>query len=225
MVDRRGDYYVIRILLVDDHPSVGEGTKTMIEQDSDMVVTVAMSALDALSKVQGEPFDLILCDLNMPGISGLELTKRLIQSDPEWKVIIYSGYEIGSHFNLLVESGVSGFISKTASREQLHNSIRCVLRGEAVIPISLLKQLRRNEVAISRSELSVEDVSINEKEMVILSEVAAGISNKELAATLHVSQRNVEYQLTKIFEKLNVRSRSEAIKEAKRLGLISMEQY
>ncbi|REK71474.1 response regulator transcription factor [Paenibacillus paeoniae] len=216
---------MIRILLVDDHPSVGEGTKTMIEQDSDMKVTVALSALEALDKVHSETFDIILCDLNMPGISGLELTKRLIQIDPERKVIIYSGYEIGTHFNLLVESGVSGFISKTASRDQLHNSIRCALRGEAVIPIPLLKQLRRHEVAISRSELSIEDVSINEKEMTILHEVAAGVSNKELAAMLHVSQRNVEYQLTKIFEKLNVRSRSEAIREAKRLGLISMEQY
>lgn len=216
---------MIRILLVDDHPSVGEGTKTMIEQDGEMKVTVALSALEALDKVHTEPFDIILCDLNMPGISGLELTKRLIQNDPDRKVIIYSGYEIGTHFNLLVESGVSGFISKTASREQLHNSIRCALRGEAVIPISLLKQLRRNEVAISRSELSIEDVSINEKEMTILHEVASGVSNKELAIMLHVSQRNVEYQLTKIFEKLNVRSRSEAIREAKRLGLISMEQY
>lgn len=216
---------MIRILLVDDHPSVGEGTKTMIEQDTEMKVTVALSALEALDKVHSEPYDIILCDLNMPGISGLELTKRLIQNDPERKVIIYSGYEIGTHFNLLVESGVSGFISKTASREQLHNSIRCALRGEAVIPISMLKQLRRNEVAISRSELSIEDVSINEKEMTILHEVASGVSNKELASMLHVSQRNVEYQLTKIFEKLNVRSRSEAIREAKRLGLISMEQY
>jgi len=197
----------------------------MIEQDSDMKVTVVLSALEALDKVHSEPFDIILCDLNMPGISGLELTKRLIQNDPERKVIIYSGYEIGTHFNLLVESGVSGFISKTASRDQLHNSIRCALRGEAVIPIPLLKQLRRHEVAISRSELSIDDVSINEKEMTILHEVAAGVSNKELAAMLHVSQRNVEYQLTKIFEKLNVRSRSEAIREAKRLGLISMEQY
>ncbi|MNZ79034.1 Transcriptional regulatory protein ComA [compost metagenome] len=216
---------MIRILLVDDHPSVGEGTKTMIEQDPDMQVTVVLSAIEALEAVQKEHFDLILCDLNMPGISGLELTKRLIQQDPERKVIIYSGYEIGSHFNLLIESGVSGFISKTVSREQLHNAIRSAMRGDAVIPISLLKQLRRHEVTIGRSEVTVEDVSITEKEQMILHEVATGISNKELAVMLHVSQRNVEYQLSRIFEKLNVRSRSEAIREAQRLGLISLEQY
>lgn len=216
---------MIRILLVDDHPSVGEGTKTMIEQDSEMSVSVVLSAIEALEIIQTERFDLILCDLNMPGISGLELTKRLIQQDPERKVIIYSGYEIGTHFNLLIESGVSGFISKTASREQLHNAIRCAMRGDAVIPISLLKQLKRNEVTIGRTEVSIEDVSITEKEQTILHEVSTGISNKELAVMLHVSQRNVEYQLSRIFEKLNVRSRSEAIKEAQRLGLISVEQY
>jgi two-component system competent response regulator ComA len=210
---------------VDDHPSVGEGTKTMIEQDSEIRVTVALSALEALDKVQKASFDLILCDLNMPGISGLELSKRLIQMDPDRKIIIYSGYEIGSHFNLLIESGVSGFISKTSSREQLQQSIRCAMRGEAVIPISLLKQLRRQEVQLTRSDKSIQEVSINEREMEILNEVAAGVSNKELAALLHVSQRNVEYQLTRIFEKLNVRSRSEAIREAKRIGLISMEIY
>ncbi|MHA7967503.1 response regulator transcription factor [Paenibacillus sp. CAU 1782] len=216
---------MISILLVDDHPSVGEGTKTMIEQDSEIRVTVALSALEALDKVQKESYDLILCDLNMPGISGLELSKRLIQIDPDRKIIIYSGYEIGSHFNLLIESGVSGFISKTASREQLQQSIRSAMRGEAVIPISLLKQLRRQEVPLTRSDKSIQEVSINEREMEILNEVAAGVSNKELAALLHVSQRNVEYQLTRIFEKLNVRSRSEAIREAKRLGLISMDIY
>jgi two-component system competent response regulator ComA len=99
------------------------------------------------------------------------------------------------------------------------------MRGEAVIPISLLKQLRRQEVQLTRSDKSIQEVSINEREMEILNEVAAGVSNKELAALLHVSQRNVEYQLTRIFEKLNVRSRSEAIREAKRIGLISMEIY
>ncbi len=197
----------------------------MIEQDPDMEVTVVLSAIEALDMIQSKSFDLILCDLNMPGISGLELTKRLIQQDAERKVIIYTGYEIGTHFNLLIESGVSGFISKTISREQLHNAIRCAMRGDAVIPISLLKQLRRNEIKLERPELSIEDVSINEKEQTILHEVATGVSNKELAAMLHVSQRNVEYQLSKIFEKLSVRSRSEAIKEAQRLGLISLEQY
>ncbi|MFC4779612.1 response regulator [Paenibacillus sp. GCM10023252] len=216
---------MIRILLVDDHPSVGEGTKTMIEQDPEMNVTVVLSAMEAIDAVQSHSYDIILCDLNMPGISGLELTKRLIQQDPDRRVLIYTGYEISSHYNLLIESGVCGFISKTVSREQLLNAIRCTMRGEAVVPIALLKQLRRNEAKFSRGEKVVEEVSINEREQSILQEVASGNSNKDIACKLHMSQRTVEYNLTRIFEKLGVRSRSEAIVESKRLGLVRMEQF
>ncbi|CAH1059691.1 response regulator transcription factor [Paenibacillus pseudetheri] len=218
---------MIRILLVDDHPSVGEGTKNMIEQDADMEVTFVLSAMEAFDMLEQQRFDVILCDLNMPTISGIEFTKRAVQRDPESKVVIYTGYEISAHYNLLMESGVTGFISKTASREQLLNTIRCALRNEAVIPVSLLKQLRRNDIKISnnRDNQFIEEVSINQKEQEILQEVASGKSNKDIAGKLLMSQRTVEYNLTRIFEKLSVHSRSEAIVEGKRLGLVRTEQF
>ncbi|AZS13544.1 response regulator transcription factor [Paenibacillus lutimineralis] len=218
---------MVRILLVDDHPSVGEGTKNMIEQDPDMQVTVFMSAIEALGLVEQESFDVMLFDLNMPIISGIELTKRIMKVRPESRILIYTGYEISPNFNILVESGVSGVVSKTATREQLLNSIRCVLRDEAVIPVSLLRQLRRREIRLNqgREEKSMEEVSINEREQEILQEVSSGSSNKDIASRLLMSQRTVEYNLTRIFEKLNVRSRSEAIVEARRLGLIHSSEF
>lgn len=218
---------MVRILLVDDHPSVGEGTKNMIEQDPDMQVTVLMSAIEALGLVEQESFDVMLFDLNMPIISGIELTKRIMKVRPESRILIYTGYEISPNFNILVESGVSGVVSKTATREQLLNSIRCVLRDEAVIPVSLLRQLRRREIRLNqgREEKSMEEVSINEREQEILQEVSSGSSNKDIASRLLMSQRTVEYNLTRIFEKLNVRSRSEAIVEARRLGLIHSSEF
>jgi len=217
---------MIEILLVDDHPSVGEGTKIMIEKEPDMNVTVVFSGLEALQLIRENKYDIMLFDLNMPGISGLELTRRVMSINSGFTVLIYSGYDISAHYNILIESGVAGFISKTSSREQLIAAIRCALRGEAVIPISLLKQLRRNDIR-SGTGLSqkVEDVSINEKEQEILQEVANGLSNKEIAGLLIMSQRTVEYNLTRIFEKLNVRSRSEAIIVAKRLGLIHNQEF
>lgn len=216
---------MIRILLVDDHPSVGEGTKTMLEQDPQIRVNVVLSAVEALEEVKKDQYDIILCDLNMPTISGLELTKRLIQEKPDRKVLIYTGYEINSHFNLLIESGVSGFVSKTVSREQLLNAIYCCMRDEAIIPLSLLRQLRRSEIKFKRGDKTFEEASINEREQEILQEVAEGRSNKDIAAKLHMSQRTVEYNLTRIFEKLGVRSRSEAIVEAARLGLVRKETF
>ncbi|PWV92109.1 LuxR family two component transcriptional regulator [Paenibacillus cellulosilyticus] len=213
---------MIRVLLVDDHPSVGEGTKHMIEQDPDIQVTIVFSGIEALERIEQSMFDVMLFDLNMPVISGLELTKRVIASDPDAVVLIYTGYDLATHYNMLLDAGVSGFISKASTREQLITAIRCALRGEAVVPVQLLKQLRRSEVRFQQSDGKViEEVSINEKEQLILREVATGGSNKEIAAKLFMSQRTVEYNLTRIFEKLNVRSRSEAIVEAGRLGLIN----
>jgi two-component system competent response regulator ComA len=217
---------MIRVLLVDDHPSVGEGTKHLIEQDPDIRVTIVFSGMDALDKLQDETFDVMLFDMNMPVISGLELTRRVKSMNPDAVVLIYTGYDVAVHFNLLIEAGVSGFISKAAAREQLITAIRCAIRGEAVVPVMLLRQLRRTEVRLQHSDGKVlEDVSINEKEQHILREVASGMSNKEIAAKLYMSQRTVEYNLTRIFEKLNVRSRSEAIMEASRLGLIHEEEF
>ncbi|MGG3284491.1 response regulator [Paenibacillus solani] len=218
---------MIRILLVDDHPSVGEGTKNMIEQDTEMQVTVLMSGMEALELAAEENYDVMLFDLNMPVISGIELTKRMIKINPESRILIYTGYEISPNFNMLIESGVSGVVSKTASREQLLNAIRCVMRDEAVIPVSLLRQLRRREVRLNQgaNEKVMEEVSINEREQEILQEVASGSSNRDIASKLLMSQRTVEYNLTRIFEKLGVRSRSEAIVEARRLGLIRSSEF
>lgn len=218
---------MIQILLVDDHPSVGEGTKNMIEQENDMIVTVVTSSMEALDVLKSQTFEVLMFDLNMPVINGLELTRRVIAIDSDTPILIYTGYDIVSHFNILVEARVSGFINKTASREQLITAIRCALRGEAVIPVSLLHQLRRNDarLAASGNEESLKGISIDEKEQAILQEVARGKGNREIADILLMSQRNVEYNLTRIFGKLNVRSRSEAIFEAKRLGLIPNEDF
>ncbi|WP_127533397.1 response regulator transcription factor [Paenibacillus kobensis] len=213
---------MLTVLLVDDHPSVGEGTKHMIEQDPDILVTIVFSGVEALEKLEEESYDVMLFDLNMPTISGLELTKRVTANNPDAIVLIYTGYDLASHYNMLLDAGVSGFISKAATREQLVTAIRCALRGEAVVPIALLKQLRRSEVRFQQTDGKViSEVSISEKEQLILREVATGGSNREIAARLFMSQRTVEYNLTRIFEKLGVRSRSEAIVEAKRLGLIN----
>ncbi|PWW42187.1 MULTISPECIES: response regulator transcription factor [Paenibacillus] len=212
---------MIRILLVDDHPSVVEGTKLLLEQDPEIQVTTLTLPMEALERLQIESFDLLLFDLNMPGISGLELTKRVISIDPDNRILIYTGYDISPNFNILIDSGVTGFVSKTATREQLLTAIRCAMREEAVIPVHLLRQLRRSEIHLSaRKDQTLNKVSITEREQEILQEVASGHSNKEIAAKLLMSQRTVEYSLTRVFEKLGVRSRSEAITEAMRIGLL-----
>jgi two-component system competent response regulator ComA len=127
---------MIDILLVDDHPSVMEGTRVLLEQEGDMKVYFAQAAEQALELAEMQSFDVMLIDLNMPDINGIDLAKKMLSQWPDTIILIYTGFEFKSHFNLMVEAGVSGFVLKTANREQLVTAIRCALRGEAILPFN-----------------------------------------------------------------------------------------
>ncbi|WP_368666359.1 LuxR C-terminal-related transcriptional regulator [Ammoniphilus sp. CFH 90114] len=121
-----------------------------------------------------------------------------------------------------MESGVSGFISKTSTREQLIQTIRCAARKEAIIPMQLLKQLRRQEIVV-QGDTEHDQTTISQEEDKLLRELAKGRSNKEISKTLMISQRSLEYSLTELFHKLKVSSRVEVIKKAKSLGILPAE--
>lgn len=214
---------LIKVLIVDDHPAVGEGTRAIIEQEDDMQADVISDSEMILDVLNIEKYEIYLVDLYMPVLNGIELTKLILQRDPDAVVLIYTGFDIVSHYNLLVEAGVSGFISKTATKEQLITSIRCALREEVVIPLQLLKQLRRVDTSPTTKEgqhdLGV--ISLSIKEQQILEGVEKGLTNKAIAINLSISQRTIEYNLTKIFSKLGVSSRTEALIKAREFGLLS----
>lgn len=211
---------MIRILIVDDHPAVMEGTKMILEQEGDMVVDLANSAEEVLEMVGTQPFDVMLFDLHIANVNGIELAKQVLQIDSDAIILIYTGFEINNHFNVMIETGIFGFIPKTTSREQLVTSVRCALRGEVILPFSLVKQLRRT--THSGSETNDEELgsTISNKEYEMLREIAQGKSNKEIAETLHMGQRSLEYRLTNLFYKLKVKSRIEAALKAKQMGIL-----
>ncbi|MDN3020231.1 response regulator transcription factor [Paenibacillus sp. BSR1-1] len=212
----------MEILLVDDHRSVVEGTKMLIEAEPDMNVTIETDVYLVSDLVRLKNFDVILFDLYMPNINGADLARKVLADAPDAIILIYSGFDIAPHFNLLMDSGVSGFISKTSTREQLVQAIRSAARKEAIIPMQLLKQLRRQEIVV-QGENTNEKTTIGKKEEKLLRELAKGHSNKEISKTLLISQRSLEYSLTELFQKLNVNSRVEAIKKAKSLGILPAE--
>lgn len=212
----------MEILLVDDHRSVVEGTKMLIESEPDMNVTVETDVYCVPDLVRLKSFDVILLDLYMPNMNGVDLTRKLLGYVPDAVILIYSGFEIAPHFNLLMESGVSGFIAKTSTREQLIQAIRCASRKEAIVPMQLLKQLRRQEIVVQGAP-GGEETTVTTEEEKLLRELVKGKSNKDISKTLMISQRSLEYALTELFRKLHASSRVEAIKKAKQLGIIPME--
>ncbi|MCY9698006.1 response regulator transcription factor [Paenibacillus alginolyticus] len=212
----------MEILLVDDHRSVVEGTKMLIESEPDMKVAIETDVYYVPDVVRLKKFDVMLFDLYMPNTNGADLTRKVLEYVPDAVILIYSGFDIAPHFNLLMESGVSGFIAKTSTREQLIQAIRCAARKEAIVPMQLLKQLRRQEIVVA-GDTENEKTTITPEEEKLLRELAKGKSNKDISKTLMISQRSLEYSLTELFQKLHVSSRVEVIKKAKSLGILPTE--
>ncbi|HFK1722418.1 MULTISPECIES: response regulator transcription factor [Bacillus] len=213
---------MISILVVDDHVAVGLGTKALIEKYDEMNVDVVHDSMEVEKKIKNQKYDVYLIDLQMPNINGLELSKKILKIHSEASILIFTGFDVFAHYNLLIDNGVLGVLSKTSSEEQVINAIRHAVKKEVVLPYQLVRQLRITE---NISNISIEDgperaVSLNEEEKKILVEVSKGKTNRELAEILNLSQRSVEYKLTDIFHKLQVSSRMEAVQKAQELGII-----
>ena len=180
---------MIKVLIIDDHPAVGEGTKAIIEEDFDMKAYVISDSENALEILNKEKFDVYIVDLYMPKLNGIELTKIILQKNSDAKILIYTGFDIATHFNLLIEAGVSGFISKTDSKEQLITAIKCTLREDSVIPTQLLKQLRRVRSSPTTTEgiENLGNISLSVLEQQILDRVSKGQTNKAIAIELSMS--------------------------------------
>lgn len=202
---------MIHILHVDDHPSVALGMKLMLEKEGDFQVESVTSGKKALKLIKERTFDIFIFDLKMPEMNGHELAEKVIEINREAKILIYTGYEITPYFNELFTSGVVGFLSKTDTEEQIIQAIRSILDNNAIIPIPLISQLREIDL---KSANSFEN-PLNEEEMKLLRYIGEGKTTKEIADVIHKSTRTIEYQLTKIFKKLNVNSRKEAVKRIK----------
>lgn len=209
---------MINILIVDDHQLVGEGTKQILSSEPEFNAKWVVSSQEVKQLVKHEKYDVYVFDLNMPGKNGLQLSTEVLSIDPNAKILIYTGLDITTYFNYLMDIGVSGFISKSYTKQQLIRSIWCAVEGLALIPVELISQLRRlgNEVNLKNGK----KISITSSEEGLLFQVAKGLENDDIADNLYMSKRNVERNLTMIFKKLQVSSRGEAIVKGKELGLI-----
>ncbi|WP_307892817.1 response regulator transcription factor [Bacillus swezeyi] len=209
---------MVRVLLVDDYRVMTSGMKEILKKyNMDVIVChKGNEALDLL-KNSRQSIDIFLYDLNMPQMNGLELSLKTLEIVPQAKIIImFAGDEIQAYFNKLIEAGVKGFIDKSYTDSMIVSSIILCLKGAVLFPDTLLKKLRLD------SELSV-DEHLTNTELDILQQVAAGKTNKEIAANLQMSTRNVEYHLSKIYKKLKVTSRYSAVKKGKMLNLIKQK--
>ncbi len=206
----------IRILLVDDHQVVREGLRRMLELEADMeVVGEAAEAKEVHTQAELLSPDVILMDIKMPGVDGIELTRQLKEKQPSCNIIMLTLYD--EYLTQAIEAGAVGYLLKDVRREELIRAIRAVHQGRSTISLSLSRD-RLAELAASAE--SKQRAYLSERELATLRLIGDGVATKEIANQLFLSQSSVKRSVRLIFEKLGVRNRSEAVSEAYKRRLI-----
>jgi len=206
----------IRILLVDDHQVVREGLCRMLELEADMkVVGEASNAKEALTQVESLSPEVILMDIKMPGVDGIELTRQLKEKQPSCNIIMLTLYD--EYLTEAIEAGAVGYLLKDVKREELVRAIRAVHQGRSPLNLSL----SRDQLAeFATPAESRQQAYLSGRELAVLRMIADGITTEEIANQLFLSQASVKRSVRLIFEKLGVRNRSEAVSEAYKRRLI-----
>lgn len=209
---------MIHIVIVDDHEMVREGLKAILMNEPDFsIIGDAGNAAQALELVERLRPDIVLLDVRLPDASGIEVCRTITTQFPETSVIILTTFTDEQLVAQCVQAGARGYIVKDIERFDLKRSIRAVARGEAAIDtkaaVAVLAQLRRT---LPQQEQSVEPLS--SQQLAILRLVAQGLSSREIATQLYLSENTVKGYVQEILHRLNVKNRTEAVMMAVKQG-------
>lgn len=208
----------IRALIVDDHPVTREGLRTALELSDDVaVVGEAASGQEAVDRAGELTPDVVFMDVRMPGMDGIEATRRILEVAPETKVILITIDESRGAIAQAIQAGVSGYLLKDASADALIDAARNAIEGNAVIH----PQLTRTFIEEVRlAEPNQDQTPLSKREREILQKVADGATTKQVASDLGISPHTVKTHLERIFEKLGANDRAQAVAIAIRTGIV-----
>lgn len=196
-------------MLVDDHAVLRDGLRNILSVEEDIeVVGEAVTGDDALLQVEKCNPDMILMDINMPMRNGVEVTGILKKKYPHIKVLVLTMHSHEEYFMSAIREGADGYLLKDAPSDQVVEAIRTVARGESVIHPSMTRKLLAFH---QQKETKQEDTTLTEREKEVLLCLVEGLSNKEIADRLFISDKTVKIHVSKIFKKLNVKSRSQVV--------------
>lgn len=205
----------IRLLIVDDHPVVRDGLSGIFAGDPAFeVVGQAANGVEAVTQAQELRADVVLMDLRMPEMGGVEAIKQLRERAPSAHVIVLTTYDTDNEVLSAIEAGATGYLLKDAPRDELMRAVRAAHRGESVLSPSVAGRLM-GRVRDPASE------TLSAREVEVIKLIAGGANNREAATMLFVSEATIKTHLMHIYEKLGVRDRAAAVSEAHKRHLIS----
>jgi len=214
----------IKVLVVDDHTIVRDGICALLALAADIdVVGEAGNGREALEKVDGALPDVVLMDMAMPMMGGLEATRRICKDHPQVRVLALTQYSDKEYVIPVIEAGASGFVSKTAASSELTSAIRSVFRGESFLSPSVAKLLIEDyQQAAGLRNRGDPYQQLTDREREVLKLLAEGYTTQEVAGTLVISPKTVEGHKTSLMEKLDIHNRIDLVKYALRKGIIDV---
>ncbi|MGH2366371.1 MAG: response regulator [Chloroflexota bacterium] len=212
----------ISIMVVDDHPVVREGLVAMLSREADFtVVGEAKDGQDALDQVAELQPNVVLMDLKMPRLDGVEAIRRLRQGYPDVGVLVLTTFDSDEFIFQGIEAGARGYLLKDAPREDLFRAVRAVAQGESLLQPAVAARLVDRFQELSRRGPA--DDALSDRELDVLRLMATGSPNKDIAAKLVISQSTVKTHVTNIFQKLGASDRTQAVTLALQRGLITLQ--
>ncbi|MFP4437261.1 MAG: response regulator [Chloroflexaceae bacterium] len=203
----------IRVLVVDDHPMILEGTQALLRRSPNIeVVGAATSGKEAVQMVEELQPEVLLLDVRLPDMNGVEVAHAVRTTFPDVAVLVLTGYDDTGMLRSMLQLGVPGYLRKTATGDELIAAVEAVAAGQKVLEAELL------QIGLA----SVEQ-SFTEREISVLRLAATGMRNAEIADQLEVSVKTVEFHMRHVLAKLGVRSRTEATGTAVQRGIISLD--
>lgn len=211
----------IRVMLADDHILLREGIRQLLEFDGSIqVVDEASDGEECLQKVIKTKPDVLLLDVNMPKMNGIEVLEEIKRKNIDVKVLILTVHNEMEYLLKAVDIGVDGYILKDSESTELKKAINVVMSGENYIQPNLIPAL--NNRLINRDIDKDKIASLTKRELEVLVQVANGMFNKEIADTLHISERTVKNHISNIFKKIDVSDRTQAAVFAIKNNIISI---
>ncbi len=214
----------IKILIVDDHEMVRDGLSVMMEREEDFtVVGEAQNGLEAVEKTKALNPDVVLMDLRMPEMDGVEAMRQIRAVQDDVKFLVRTTYDSDEYIFDAIEAGAKGYLLKDTSREELFRAVRPVNRGESLIEPAVVSRLLDRLTELShRAAHGPEHGALSEREVEVLQLMARGSANKQIASDLSITESTVKTHVANIFQKLEVSHRTEAVTKAISQGIIKL---
>lgn len=214
----------IKVLIADDHAVVREGTRQILEQESDLeVVAEAGDGEEAIRLAGTTKPDVAIIDIAMPKVDGIEATRRIKELYPSIAVLVLSAYDDDQFVFSLLEGGAAGYLLKSARGQEIIDAVRAINAGESVLHPSIARKVLSRFTPSGKIQEPKPLEIITEREMEVLRLASRGLSNQDIADELCLSIRTVQAHLGHIFNKLQVSSRTEAVVRALKEGWITLE--